>query len=37
MDKQTILASLTPELVDKFRVAIELGKWADGTKLNAEQ
>lgn len=37
MDKQTILASLTPELVDKFRVAIELGKWADGTKLSAEQ
>ena len=25
MDKQTILASLTPDLVDKFRMAIELG------------
>lgn len=37
MDRQTILASLTPELVDKFRAAIELGKWADGTKLSAEQ
>ncbi|HBL97751.1 MAG TPA: DUF1315 domain-containing protein, partial [Psychrobacter sp.] len=30
MDKQTILASLTPEVVDKFRMAIELGKWPDG-------
>ena len=37
MDKQTILASLTPEVVDKFRMAIELGKWPDGRKLTAEQ
>ena len=37
MDKQTILASLTPDLVDKFRMAIELGKWPDGRKLTAEQ
>ena len=37
MDKQTILASLTPEVVDKFRMAIELGKWQDGRKLTAEQ
>ncbi len=37
MNKQTVLASLTPDLVDKFRVAIELGKWSDGRKLTAEQ
>ena len=37
MDKQTILTSLTPEVVDKFRVAIELGKWPDGRKLTPEQ
>lgn len=37
MDKQTILESLTPEVVDKFRMAIELGKWPDGRKLSAEQ
>lgn len=33
MDKQTILATLTPDVVDKFRMAIELGKWPDGRKL----
>lgn len=37
MDKETILASLTPEMVDKFRAAIELGKWADGRPLAADQ
>ncbi|WP_131667190.1 YeaC family protein [Psychrobacter pygoscelis] len=37
MDKQTILASLTPEIVEKFRLAIELGKWPDGRKLSDEQ
>lgn len=37
MDKETILASLTPEVVDKFRMAIELGKWPDGRKVTPEQ
>ena len=37
MDKQTILASLTSEVVEKFRVAIELGKWPDGRRLTVEQ
>lgn len=37
MDKHMILASLTPDVVDKFRLAIELGKWEDGRKLTAEQ
>ncbi len=37
MDKQSILNALTPEIVEKFRTAIEIGKWEDGTKLTAEQ
>ncbi len=37
MDKQTILATLTPEVVERFKVAIELGKWPDGRVLNDEQ
>ncbi len=37
MNKQEILAAMTPELVDKFRTAIELGKWPDGKKLTPNQ
>lgn len=32
-----MLQVLTPEIVDNFRRAIELGKWADGQKLSREQ
>lgn len=37
MDKQAILAALTPQIVDKFRRAIEIGKWENGDKLSDEQ
>lgn len=37
MNKQTILTTLTPEIVERFRLAIELGKWSDGRKLTSEQ
>lgn len=37
MDKQQVIDSLNPEIVERFRTAIELGKWADGSKLSAEQ
>ena len=37
MNKEIILATLTPELVDKFRLAIEIGKWDDGRRLTSEQ
>ncbi|WP_227429666.1 YeaC family protein [Psychrobacter sp. I-STPA6b] len=37
MDKQQVLDTLTPELVEKFRTAVELGKWADGRRLTDEQ
>ncbi len=37
MDKHTLLAAMTPEIVEKFRTAIALGKWEDGRKLTDEQ
>ncbi|WP_119395674.1 YeaC family protein [Salinibius halmophilus] len=32
-----VLASLTPEMIDRFRTALELGKWPDGRVLTKEQ
>ena len=37
MDKQAILSALTPEIVEKFRTAIALSKWEDGSRLTDEQ
>lgn len=37
MDKQAILQALTPEIVEKFRTAIQLGKWENGVRLTDEQ
>lgn len=37
MNKAEILKALTPEIVSRFKTAIELGKWADGNKLTDEQ
>ena len=37
MNKQDILNSLTPEIVAKFRTAIEIGKWENGEKLTNSQ
>lgn len=34
---EKMLAALTPELVDAFRLAIEIGKWPDGRRLTDEQ
>ena len=34
---QRMLAVLTPDMIDKFRSAIELGKWPDGKRLTREQ
>lgn len=36
-DNLDILKSLTPEVVQNLRRAIELGKWPNGVKLTAEQ
>ncbi|MCM2971511.1 YeaC family protein [Larsenimonas suaedae] len=32
-----IAAQLTPELYQRFKSAIELGKWPDGTRLSKDQ
>lgn len=37
MELEKVLEALTPEIVEKFKTAIELGKWPDGKKLTAEQ
>lgn len=37
MDKQQILDALTPEIVEKFRTAIQLDKWENGVRLTDEQ
>lgn len=37
MNKQDILDSLNPEIVNKFRTAIEIGKWENGERLTDEQ
>ncbi|HEX4869945.1 MAG TPA: YeaC family protein [Moraxellaceae bacterium] len=34
---ETLLATLTPELVAVFRRSIETGKWPDGRRLTDEQ
>ncbi|HEX6592102.1 MAG TPA: DUF1315 family protein [Moraxellaceae bacterium] len=34
---EKMLAALTPELVEAFRLAIEIGKWPDGRRLTDEQ
>ncbi len=37
MNKHDILHSLNPEIIAKFRTAIEIGKWENGEKLTTEQ
>ncbi|OOS07216.1 hypothetical protein SAMN02745664_105104 [Moraxella cuniculi DSM 21768] len=37
MNKQDILNSLTPEIVEKFRTAIEIGRWENGERLTDAQ
>lgn len=34
---ENLLASLTPDLIEVFRRAIETGKWPDGRRLTDEQ
>ena len=36
MNKHDILNSLNPEIIAKFRTAIEIGKWENGEKLTTE-
>lgn len=37
MEIQQIVQTLTPEIYQSMRTAIELGKWADGRKVTPEQ
>jgi len=37
MNFDDILSSITPEVYENLKTAIELGKWADGRELTPEQ
>ncbi|GAA5316629.1 MAG: YeaC family protein [Candidatus Pelagadaptatus aseana] len=37
MDIKQLLESITPDIYENLKTAIELGKWADGRKLDQEQ
>ncbi|WP_026470490.1 YeaC family protein [Alkanindiges illinoisensis] len=37
MNIDQVLAALTPEIVERFKTAIETGKWPDGRLLTPEQ
>ena len=37
MNIEALLASMTPEIYERLRQAVETGKWPDGTPLNEEQ
>jgi uncharacterized protein YeaC (DUF1315 family) len=37
MDIEHILNSLNAEIVEKFKTAVEIGKWENGTSLSPEQ
>ena len=32
-----VIAEMTPETYKTLKLAVEIGKWADGTKLTTEQ
>ena len=37
MDYKQLIATMTPEMYRRLRVAVELGKWPDGQVLSPEQ
>lgn len=37
MDVQKIASQLQPDIIEKFKTAIETGKWPDGRLLTSEQ
>jgi uncharacterized protein YeaC (DUF1315 family) len=37
MDLQKLLNSITPDIYQNLKLAIEIGKWPDGNKLSSEQ
>ena len=34
---ELLLATVTPEIHEKLKLAVALGRWADGTRLSREQ
>ena len=37
MDYQQMISTMTPEIYESLKMAVELGKWPNGEKLTAEQ
>jgi uncharacterized protein YeaC (DUF1315 family) len=37
MDYQQLIESMTPEVYQSLRRAVELGRWPDGSRLSSEQ
>lgn len=37
LNPEAVLAALTPDIVDRLRTAVELGKWPNGDRLTSEQ
>ncbi|MEA9389470.1 DUF1315 family protein [Acerihabitans sp. TG2] len=37
MDVDGLMANVTPEIYQRLKTAVELGKWLDGVALTAEQ
>lgn len=37
MDLDQYMKALTPDIVEKFKTAVEIGKWPDGRALTQEQ
>ena len=37
MNIDALVSSMTPEVYERLRQAVETGKWVDGTPLNEEQ
>lgn len=37
MNLQELLSSITPDIYQNLKLAVELGKWPDGNRLSAEQ
>jgi uncharacterized protein YeaC (DUF1315 family) len=37
MDFQQLIESITPEIYNNLKTAVELGKWPDGSRLTPEQ
>jgi uncharacterized protein YeaC (DUF1315 family) len=37
LNPEAVLAALTPDIVDRLRTAVEIGKWPNGDRLTTEQ